>query len=355
MSTPSKRDFKKFRNPRPGTSNPQDLTNPYWVWCVENKGSGYANNEKFNGPCSFDAGPAWCCDRFGQTTTNLPDGTKVLVAGEHEDHYDPDFHIYNDVIVVDPDGQVRIYGYPENVFPPTDFHSATLVGNEVILIGSLGYPDQRNDQETQVLRLSLTDWSIASQPTSNPPGWISHHQAKACVDQKSISVTGLQRWTEVQGLFDDFSTWELDLTSWEWRCVEEKNWSQYRLFRRDEEYSNLWRVRLSVGLEDLDEKTLKKMKPDLLPLLYRPTLPHTEIVPPEPSLEDLENDDFDPQYNHFRISVDDVDVLFIEDHNEVVMRIEGQLPEQKVAQILKDVCHNLGELEGAPYHHRKLP
>ena len=65
------------------------------------------------------------------------------IAGEHEDFYDPDFCIYNDVFVERARRPPGIYRYPKDVFPPTDFHTATLVGDEIILIGSLGYRDLR--------------------------------------------------------------------------------------------------------------------------------------------------------------------------------------------------------------------
>jgi hypothetical protein len=34
------------------------------------------------------------------------------IACEHEDHYDADFYIYDDVVILDLDGTVAIYGYP---------------------------------------------------------------------------------------------------------------------------------------------------------------------------------------------------------------------------------------------------
>ena len=98
----------------------------------------------------MDAGPGRCFDRFGQSSNQLPDGRVVCIAGEHEDSYDPDFYIYNDVVIQQPDGRIDIFGYPREVFPPTDFHTATLVGNRIVLIGSLGYPDERRPGETPV-------------------------------------------------------------------------------------------------------------------------------------------------------------------------------------------------------------
>ena len=86
--------------------------------------------------------PVWCAQRFGQSITFLEDGRVVQVGGEHEDSYDPDFCIYNDVFVHEGEA-IRIHGYPEDVFPPTDFHTATLLGREIVLIGSLGYVGTR--------------------------------------------------------------------------------------------------------------------------------------------------------------------------------------------------------------------
>ena len=72
--------------------------------------------------------PVWCFDRFGQSMTILPDGRRIFIAGEHEDWYDPDFFIYNDVVVISTNGDIEhIFGYPIEVFPPTDFHAAAYV------------------------------------------------------------------------------------------------------------------------------------------------------------------------------------------------------------------------------------
>ena len=43
------------------------------------------------------------------------------MGGEHEDFYDPDFCIYNDVVVYDGHGDFTIYGYPKEVFPSHGF------------------------------------------------------------------------------------------------------------------------------------------------------------------------------------------------------------------------------------------
>ncbi len=86
-------------------------------------------------------------------------------------------------------GGVQIFAYPEEVFPPTDFHTATLLEGRIILIGSLGYQQNRRIGETQVLQLDLSDFAISPIATSGkPPGWISRHRAK--LDGDRIVVSG---------------------------------------------------------------------------------------------------------------------------------------------------------------------
>ena len=127
------------------------------------------------------------------STTQLQDNSWVQIAGEHEDSYDPDFCIYNDVVVHDGNGNAQFYVYPPDVFPPTDFHSATLVDGAIVLIGNLGYDESRQPGQTQVLRLDLTDFSIGRIDTTGPrPGWISSHRAR--LDGDRIVVWGGKVW-----------------------------------------------------------------------------------------------------------------------------------------------------------------
>src|SRR5687767_503933 len=120
-----------------GTGNPQRLHVPLWEELVRSGETAYAAGTRYGSRApTRDAG--WCFDRFGMSRTRLPDGRIVCIGGEHEDHYDPDFFIYNDAIVIGPGGAVEIYGYAPDAFPPTDFHSATLVGDAIYVIGGLG-------------------------------------------------------------------------------------------------------------------------------------------------------------------------------------------------------------------------
>lgn len=174
----SRRDFKKYRARRFGTSNPQRLDNPFWNDMIRIGCNAYTAREHFRAQRSL-SDPVWCYQRFGSSLTQLSDGRFVQIGGEHEDFYDPDFCIYNDVVVHDGKGQFEIYGYPQKVFPPTDFHSATLVDDWIYIIGCLGYPQHRNTTQTPVFRLRLNSWKIEAVDTvGEPPNWLFKHRAE---------------------------------------------------------------------------------------------------------------------------------------------------------------------------------
>lgn len=212
-------DFERGRHRRFGTHNPERFDEPFWLAMVWSGVSGWHATERFGGPSSFDVGPVWSADRHGQSITFLPDGRVVLVAGEHEDHYDPDFCIYNDVMVIEPDRKVHLFGYPEEVFAPTDFHTATLLGDAIYLIGSLGYPERRAYGSTPVYRLDIDNWRIERlHPKGEAPGWIYKHRARA-VSASAIQVEGGQRLLRQGGEVHQEAnegTFVLDLSALRW-------------------------------------------------------------------------------------------------------------------------------------------
>ncbi len=169
--------YRKF-----GKTNPEPMNNPLWNWQVASRENAYQCMQRF-GQTQDWSSPTWCFQRFGQSLTELPDGRFVEIAGEHEDHYDPDFCIYNDVVVHER-GSFTIYGYPEKVFPPTDFHSATLDWPYIYVIGNLGYPAQRRHGNTPVFRLNCTTWAMEAVKTrGKAPGWIFNHRARLVDNQ----------------------------------------------------------------------------------------------------------------------------------------------------------------------------
>ncbi|KAF2123192.1 hypothetical protein BDV96DRAFT_562093 [Lophiotrema nucula] len=200
--------------------------------------------------------PIWCNSRMGQSLTKLPDGTVVEIGGEHEDFYDPDFMIYNDVIVHGPNFTATgltgkeikpyaIYSYPEDVFPPTDFHTATYVPdlNAIFIIGCLGYGGKKSKAstergETPVYRLDVGTWKITKVDTAGEgPGWIRSHMASLeCGEEIRVSGKEVDRWSSfdstkrtavVEGTngkkkhkevdVGSHETWVLGLADWSWR------------------------------------------------------------------------------------------------------------------------------------------
>jgi hypothetical protein len=173
----SPEQYRSGKQRRFGFTNPELMSVDFWRSMVCNRVSAWSVRMEFNESENFDD-PIWCFDRFGQSLTELPDGRIIEIGGEHEDSYDPDFCIYNDVVVHDGQGNFQIFGYPQAVFPPTDFHTATLVGDYIYIIGRLGYYQSRNYHQTPVYRLDCRNYQIEPVVTTNSPGWIYKHRAE---------------------------------------------------------------------------------------------------------------------------------------------------------------------------------
>ena len=124
---------EKYIYARYGTANPEQVNNYFWKYMIKNFTIDAWNitqrlniADKIND--NFNNRPAiYCFQRFMQSSITLSDGRKIYVGGEHEDHYDPDFFIYNDIIVISTDihknikdDDIDIYLYPPEIFPPVE-------------------------------------------------------------------------------------------------------------------------------------------------------------------------------------------------------------------------------------------
>ncbi len=241
----SEQTYHAQKSPRFGNRNPEIMDMAFWRFMVGCRWSATSARYQFDrlfqqhmaafseqhkrgiDPLQmslprYDYGPpVWSFDRFGMSRTRLPDGRVLFIAGEHEDFYDVDFYIYNDVIAFDPDLHITIYGYPPDTFPPTDFHSATLVGDSTIyIIGSLGYSNSRRPGETPVYCLHCQDMRMeALSPDSEPPGWLSRHSATYLREQNVIQVDGGEIFTRLPGhqsLQPNTQRYWLDLNTLRW-------------------------------------------------------------------------------------------------------------------------------------------
>ncbi len=114
--------------------------------------------------------------------------------------------------------------YPKDVFPPTDFQTATLCGDGIYVIGCLGYPEQRRKAFTPVYRLTLETWQMeAVNTTGERPGWIHKHRARYDSARNIICIEGGEVQVVAEGgepdLIPNNEQFELDLSRFEWQKI----------------------------------------------------------------------------------------------------------------------------------------
>jgi len=359
--------FAEWRAPRIGTSNPERLTNPVWEWLVQSELSAYAASRHFGLDTGECREPGWSFARFGRSTTVLPDGRTIHIAGEHEDAYDSDFYIYNDVVLRRTDGSMEIFGYPREVFPPTDFHSATKAGDRLVIIGSLGYPAELAVGTTQVAELDLNTLAITLRETSGEsPGWIHRHSAAltdrgdAIVISRGLVETGDARASAFRDNGDD---WRLDLATWRWHRLTRRHWRQWQLARADRRANLLWRVRslaLFAGkrwakehrdsMEAMISREVEAVRaaygadPDLdvFAALFVPPVAHASL----PASGD--------EIGVHRIDIGGVVVRYVESPMSIKLVVEGVLPGETAATLVEDLRAKLSTIEHTPYEAREV-
>jgi ankyrin repeat protein len=220
----SPEEYQAGKQPRAGRSNPEEMCIPFWRAMVQSGCYAYPARKQYDDTHEMNS-PVWCFARFGCSFTELPDGRFVQVGGEHEDSYDPDFCIYNDVIVHTAPGEFTIYGYPKDVFQPTDFHTATYVDGFLYIVGCLGYQGTRVFGTTPVYRISCEDWKIETVPTRGAnPGWLYKHGARLVepgilvVSGGTVALdkSGAEVHEELQG------SYSLNLLTMTWEKITDK-------------------------------------------------------------------------------------------------------------------------------------
>jgi hypothetical protein len=374
--------FTQWRNARRGTRQAEPQNNPYWMWIQQSGTSAFSANQHFLGPSSYGGKPAWEASRFGQSRTSLPDGSMVFIAGEHEDHYDPDFFIYNDVIIEHPDGQIDFLGYPTDDFPPTDFHSATLVDSKIIIIGNLGYPEDRKPDTTPILTLDTETWKVSKQTSSGDnPGWIHRHLAELSQDKNSILITGgLINPADLElPLVENIDDWRLHLADWRWERLTKRNWPLFEITRVDDEPNQLWEMRQAVWElengkidlaeayktlgQDIDPETLEMLEEatdypppkdrKALETLYQPDKVTHQIIAP-PVFDDEEEEDDASEFGVTRIEVDGVTVCYVEDSYNILLTVEGELAKETIDALLDDLTQKLTKTDENEYRATQL-
>lgn len=339
------------KNRRFGTQNPEQIDNPFWLAMVRSGASAWRARQTFADMNVGEHLPVWCHQRFGRSTTILDDGRIIEIAGEHEDSYDPDFCIYNDVTEFKADGSIRIFGYPEHVFRPTDFHTATLIDNFILIIGCLGYPEDRQFGHTPVYRLNLKSFEIEEVETSgDQPGWIHRHKAK--LDGKgSILISGGQ--IEYGGKTpsrENIDEWALDLTTWIWTRRTDHCWPQWTFARVDGKQNHLWQIRHALWERNANWK--ENFREDMHRL--------SEALGHEPDLDAVgsiyrvdgltsDSPTKNAENRMLKVHVDGVAIRMTEGHWSIHAMVEGALPEAKIRAFQEGVLANLARLEGVAW------
>jgi hypothetical protein len=350
----TKADFERWRLPREGVANPSRMDNAVWKWLIKTRLSGYQACEQMGAESGH--GATWSFDRFGQSSTTLADGRVIHIGGEHEDYYDPDFYIYNDVVVVLPDGEIEIRGYPITVFPPTDFHSATLVDRSIYVIGNLGHTATRSNRIEVVYMLDTTSFAFSSAKTTGDlPDWLHDHKAELLKDSIRISG-GKIEIPNRETLVENLNTWELSLSSMSWKLVHRQPWRRWEFRRADGKANFLWHIRSALFSKKqkwMDElqKDVERLtalignEPDLdsIDALYRPGVEHNYLG------EEDEN------YGNYRVEIDGVLVRYVESHGRVQLTVEGLLSEDVISEIRNDLKQKLSKLESVDYVEYEIP
>ena len=345
----SREDYLAGKHRRFGSQNPELFDNPFWMAMVRSGGSGWQASEKFADSNAYERPPVWSYQRFGRTTTVLDDGRIVEIGGEHEDHYDPDFCIYNDVTVFSPDGAIRIFGYPEHVFRPTDFHTATRVGDVVLIVGCLGYPEGRQFGRTPVYRLNLKTFEVEEVETGGDhPGWIHGHKARLEGHSRVIVSGGHIERSLNKPFHENIDEWALDLATWVWTRTTDRAWPQWTFVRADGKPNHLWEIRQALWSRDANWKSdfRKDMQRLTESLGHEPDVDAVGLIYCVDGLTS-NGPTRKPEGQIRRVCVDGVAIRLEEGRWGIHGMAEGELPEVKLKAFQRAVLENLARIEGA--------
>lgn len=344
--------FLEWRAARRGAAHPERQTNPLWTWLARRSEITAYRVRRHFGLDEQPRDAGWTNQRYGQSRTPLPDGRVVAIAGEHEDFYDPDFYIYNDVLVTSPDGAIELYGYPPEAFPPTDFHSATLVGEHIVVVGNVGYGPQRGPQ-IPIYSLDTRSFTFAKiEAGGADPGWLSQHRAELSVDGRRLTVRGGRREVRHDGrvrLRENPDAYTLDLDARVWTRDTTLPWSIWELGPAEGHHARLyqigWMADHAARDDDFDRRRYAELEADLgrtpdlalYRLRYSPPLAH-ERLPRG-----------DEEWDTTRVAIEGVTVRYTEGTGAVRITFEGRLSGEGVAAVVEDARRKLEAIEACPY------
>ncbi len=341
--------FAKWQSACRGNGQADDMSNLVWEWMFRGRIDPNHANNAFAMSADRPVQPRWAGCRMGQSKTSLTDGRIIWIAGEHEDFYDPDFYIYNDVIVEQVDGSLKILGYSVEEFSPTDFHSATAVDNDssIFIIGSIGYQNERREGFTPVYKLNTQSYELSAITTlGSCPGWIHNHTAELSGNGFHITIRG-GRVLSGKSFIENIDDWCLCLETLTWTQLTDRKWPRFQLHRSDGkrlhlyDYSNIEFERQYPQLGGRTTEELEReigIAPNIV--AYRKLLTPSIAHKIQESKVDSES-----EWRTTRITVDDVQVRFVDDSNYLTVIAEGELSPDRLKSIVDELAEKLGRVE----------
>lgn len=343
----SKELFAHWQMANRGKGMAVDMSNPVWEWMFRGRVDPYHANLIFETSNDYPGQPRWAGCRMGQSKNNLSDGRVIWIAGEHEDFYDPDFYIYNDVIVEQPDGSLKIFGYSTEDFPPTDFHSATLVDNDssIIIIGSIGYKEYRQIGATPVFRLNTRTFEIQAIKTSgDSPGWMHKHTAQ--INDHGIHIRGGEVLSN-EGFLESIDEWSLCIDTFTWTRLTDRRWPRFQIKRVDGKGLHLWsysQLDFEREFPQLGSRTTEMLQREIgmVPnievyrMLFTPAICHQVL---ESKTEEYKD------WRTTRVMVDGVIVRFVDDSECLTVIAEGEMERGRMKSIIDELAKKLELIE----------
>ncbi len=164
-------EYEQGKLVREGTTNPEKMEVPFWDAMVRSGANPFRVSKDFGDEHSPQLTRTWSFVRMGYSITPLPDGRVISIGGWEA-------CLHNDVIVLYDKGRFEIYGYPHSAFLPIADHTATLVGDDIIVIGGYGENQDSEFDSTPVYCLNTKTLAIERLEISGQnPGLIFSHKA----------------------------------------------------------------------------------------------------------------------------------------------------------------------------------
>lgn len=283
------------------SNNPTNMAETYWQSIIQNERT------------ASDTLSSIHTTRTGQSRTLLADGREIFIGGELENNKKS--YYYNDVIVKYPDNSIKVFTYLTNIFPPLSFHTATLVANEIWIIGFA----ETIQQDTPVYRLNIHNFNIQRVEIRNNIGIISKHTTM--LKNNQLIVTAGNFWSDTAMIWwENIDTWALNLKTFIWKNITKRQWQCFSVQRKDHHF--LQYQQLATNLSEQ---------------IFNPPIRH-EIVP-----HILHH-----RYCDKMILIDDIEIRYVIQPDNIQVYIEGILSEDILELLQENLRHKLSKIESFP-------